>query len=361
MNFWQNLKTPIIGLSPMDGVTDAAFRFICAKHATPSVLITEFTNVEGIARGAVKMLQAFIYHKIERPIVAQIYGVEVPSYYTLTLVLCYLGYDGIDINMGCPANKVARRGSGAALIRTPQLAKDIVLICKKAVKDWEKGISLEKGGVHPDIIIKAEEMRKEMDIGLPFHTSNDETDITRKSIPISVKTRTGYDKIVATEWMKHLLETEPANISLHGRTLKQMYTGESNWEEIGKAAAIVRPTQTTFLGNGDITSLKDADEKMKTYDIDGVLIGRAALGNPWFFNQNNYENNQVLPFQEKKEVIEEHCKYFEAHFSTLAFSSIKKHLTWYCKGFSGAKELRMNLMRTKSFQEVYQVLNNINS
>ena len=131
--FWGEMEKPVIGLAPMDGVTDAPFRYMVAKYGKPSLQMTEFTNVEGLARGAVKMLQAFIYDEIERPIVAQIYGTEPDSYYKAAVMLARMGFDGIDINMGCPATKVAKSGSGAGLIRTPELAKELVRMTKKGV------------------------------------------------------------------------------------------------------------------------------------------------------------------------------------------------------------------------------------
>ncbi|MCK5616677.1 tRNA-dihydrouridine synthase family protein, partial [Candidatus Pacearchaeota archaeon] len=206
--FWSKLQKPIIGLSPMDGVTDAAFRYMSAKYGKPDVTYTEFVNVEGLARGAVSMLDHFIYSKIERPIIAQIYGIECESFYKVALMCCYLGFDGIDINMGCPANKVARRNSGAGLIRVPDQAKKIIRTVKQATKDWAEGITLEKAELRPKLINALKEMSPKTG--------------PRKELPVSVKTRMGVDSIIAEEWVKHLLEEKPVTIAMHGRTLKQM-------------------------------------------------------------------------------------------------------------------------------------------
>lgn len=334
------MEKPIIGLSPMDGVTDAAFRYIVCKHGKPSVVMTEFTNVEGLARGADKMLVAFLYNEIERPVVAQIYGVEVESYYKCTVMLCALGFDGIDINMGCPANNVAKRGSGAGLIRTPELAKELIRITKKAVVDWHNGISLEEAGVHPDVIARMRTM-------LPEGKSLEE--MPRNMIPVSVKTRIGYDEVVAEEWTKTLLEELPANITMHGRTLKQMYMGKADWEAIARAAKVCGGSGVSFLGNGDVESLEDAQNKIEEYGVDGVLVGRATFGNPWFFSGKE-------PTQEERlTVAREHNEYFH-ELNHLHFHNIKKHLSWYCKGFDGAKELRRQLMATNSFEEADEVL-----
>lgn len=335
--FWENLEKPIIGLSPMDGVTDAAFRHIVCKYSKPSLTMTEFTNVEGLARGSAKMLVAFLYSEIERPVVAQIYGVEVESYYKAAVMLSALGFDGIDINMGCPANKVARKGSGAGLIRTPELAKELVLTTKRACKDWSEGITMEQAGVHPDIIAEVKKMAPQY--------------VARNEIAVSVKTRIGFDKVVAEEWTKHLLETQPANISMHGRTLKQMYMGKADWEVIGKAAKLTKGTGTTFLGNGDVSSLLDANEKIEEYDLDGVLVGRATLGNPWFFDDKRVGVDECM------ETLLDHCEYF-TQLNHLPFHNIKKHLAWYCKEFEGAREMRKNLMQTENYQNVQEIVTN---
>jgi len=336
-NFWQKLKKPIIGLAPMDGVTDAAFRYMVCKHSKPSVVYTEFTNVEGLARGATKMIHAFLYNEIERPIVAQIFGKEVDSFYKVTIMLAYLGFDGVDINMGCPVKKVAKKGSGAALIKNPKLAQEIIKSCKKAAKDWNEGITLKQANVHVDIIKAIKGIR-------PNEGK------TRKLLPISVKTRIGYDKIITEEWMKCLLEEKPAAICLHGRTLNQLYFGEANWEEIAKASEIVRKENIVFLGNGDVESMKDAKEKIEKYKVDGVLVGRASFGNPCFFS------DKIPTIKEKLNMTIEHAEYMENHLPLLPFIGIRKHLGWYCKGFEGAKELRQKLMKVNNLQEIKQII-----
>ncbi len=336
-SFWTELGKPIVGLAPMDGVTDAAFRYMTTKTSQPDVIYTEFVNVEGLARGAVSMLDHFIYSKIERPVVAQIYGIETDSFYKVALMGCYLGFDGIDINMGCPANKVARRNSGAGLIRVPEQAKKIIRTVKQAARDWADGITLEKAGIRPKIIKSISESR-------------DDHPGPRRLIPISVKTRTGIDKVVAEEWIKELLSESPALITLHGRTLKQMYAGEANWEIIGKVAEIVKKTDTLFLGNGDVQSVEEARQKCETYGTDGVLVGRATCGNPWFFS--GYEPT----IKERFKTAVDHARCFEELSMKNAFFAMRKHLAWYCRGFDGARELRKELMQSNSAEEVEKIL-----
>lgn len=342
LGFWANLPCPIIGLAPMDGVTDASFRHMACKYGKPDVVFTEFTNVEGLAHGAATMLKAFWYEEAERPIVAQIFGVEVEAFYSTTVMLASLGFDGIDVNMGCPVNKVAKQGSGAGLIQTPELAKKIIRACQKGARDWANGITLEEAGVHREIIRACKKMS-------PLKTTNYQ--LKTAPLPISLKTRIGYSTPVTETWIKHLLEVEPAAITLHGRTLKQLYSGQADWDEIAKAAALVAPTKTVFLGNGDLKTLADARSKIAEIDgLDGVLIGRATFGNPWFFSEH-------IPTQKERiDVIIEHAHYLQTHFPNQHFDTIKKHLAWYCHSFPGARALRGRLMMTKSAKEVEELL-----
>ncbi len=354
--FWDDLKKPIIGMAPMDGVTDAAFRHMVCKYSKPSLIVTEFTNVEGLAHGNVKGLTAFLYTEIERPIVAQIFGIDPESFYKATVMLCAMGFDGVDINMGCPVRKVSEKGAGAGLIKNPILAKKIITKCKKAAKDWADGISLEKAGVRTVMIEAMAAMGgggagTGNGIRLP-RQRRARRRVSRKLIPISIKTRIGYDKIAPEEWVKHLLETEPANITMHGRTLKQMYLGQANWDALAKAAKICKSSGVSFLGNGDVKSMEDARQKIKDYGVDGVLVGRAVCGNPWFFSEKE------PTVKEKLKAAIEHCKYF-AKLNHLSFFNIRKHLGWYCKGFDGAKELRVKLMQAENAEEVEREIGKI--
>ncbi|MBU1200585.1 tRNA-dihydrouridine synthase [Patescibacteria group bacterium] len=302
--FWETIKKPVVGLAPMDGVTDAAMRFITKKHGNPDVMFTEFVSAEGIRAGAVKLMKNFIYDESERPIVAQLFGKDPEAFKIAALKVMELGFDGVDINMGCPARKVAKRGEGAGLINNPKLALQIIKEVKKAVKN---------------------------------------------KIPVSVKTRIGYDKPMIEEWIGKLLEAEPVVISLHGRTLKQGYGGLADWEEIGKAAKLCKETETLLLGNGDVKSVEDGKEKIKKYGGDGFLIGRAAFGNPWVFNKGE-------TLVKKFEVALEHARKFEELYPDDRFFVMRKHLSWYAKGFDGAKELRSKLVRCDSAEEVKKVI-----
>lgn len=351
-NLWHQQKKKrgyIVGLSPMDGVTDAPFRELLQQTSHPDIIITEFVNVEGLARGAIKMLDDFLYTPVQRPVIAQIYGIEPESFYQVALMACYLGFDGIDINMGCPAKKVEQRGAGAGLIQTPDHAKKIIRTVQKAVYDFANGKIMSESGIRPKIQLEIERRQKKF----PFMQGKP------RILPVSVKTRMGYQEIVAEHWMEQLLETAPDAITLHGRTLKQKYTGEANWEIIAKACAVVKQQrpETAFLGNGDITSLSHAFSACQSSGTDGVLVGRATFGNPWFFDENI---SSITEDMRKKKAIE-HCKLFEEIFPERKFFIMRKHLGWYMKDFSGAREIRGKLMKANNTEEVRNIFQKIDS
>ncbi|OGC82481.1 MAG: hypothetical protein A2V81_00280 [Candidatus Abawacabacteria bacterium RBG_16_42_10] len=336
--FWEELPRPIIGLSPMDGVTDAAFRFIVSKYGKPLLHITEFVSVEGMNVGnPAKVFEPFKYSEVERPVIAQLFGTDTEAFYNAAIMVGEMGFDGIDINMGCPAKNISARGAGAGLIQNPKLAKEIIRSVKRGAKDFAEG-------------------KSSRDLDLPQTTKKfmaqkwQQSAQKRRLLPVSVKTRIGFDDIVIEDWVRYLLEEEPVNISVHGRTLKQMYTGEANWEAIGKAAEIVKKTETSILGNGDIKSVADAHTKLQQYHLDGVLIGRASFGNPWIF-QGHYP---TLP--ERLKTALEHAYKYEELYGTTFFHPMRKHLAWYMHDFPGAKELRVELIKTNSASEVEKIL-----
>src|SRR5438046_7801502 len=154
MSFWDTLPQPIIGLSPMDGVTDAAFRFIMARHGKPDVQCTEFIHVEEIRRGTASAWRQLRFVESERPILAQIYGADPDGFYQVAHVLCALGFDGVDINMGCPSKNVSARGCGAALIKNPPLAKEIIRAVQCGVRDWASGHRIETIGLRSRVVHK---------------------------------------------------------------------------------------------------------------------------------------------------------------------------------------------------------------
>ena len=301
----------------MDGITDAPFRNITDIYGKPDIIYTEFISVKGLILGRPAIQRMLLCHKTNTTMIAQFFGNEPEYFYQAAQVAMEKGYDGIDINMGCPDKSVFNRGGGSGLILQPKLAKEIISSVKKAVRDSAKKLNIQK------------------------------------YIPVSVKTRTGYKIPQTKEWISQLLEAEPDVICLHARTFAQKYSGHADWSQIGIAADLARPTKTKIFGNGDIKSRQQALEKIKQYNLAGVLIGRAALGNPWIFKG-------IVPTTgERFKVLLEHCKKFTEFFPASDFSIMRKHLAWYIKDFPHAAEVRNELMQVKNIKDVKKILSKI--
>jgi tRNA-dihydrouridine synthase len=204
-------------------------------HGKPDVSFTEFTHVHDVCRGPEFLLDSLIYHEAERPIIAQLYGKEPDLFYQAAHAVCELGFDGLDINMGCPSRSVASSGSGAGLIRTPDVAQAIMQAARQGITDWAAGQTLDGAGLKPGRVAAIWRMNEQRKAARP---------LVRHTIPLSVKTRLGYDVVVVDRWIEHLLVEQPAVISLHGRTLQQMYRGEADWNAIARAVEIVRGSGT---------------------------------------------------------------------------------------------------------------------
>jgi len=367
MSFWSALPRPIIGLSPMDGVTDASFRAIVARQGKPDVTFTEFTHVHDICRGPEVCLEPLVYSEIERPMVAQLYGNNPDLFYQAAHAVCELGFDGLDINMGCPSKSVASSGSGAGLIRTPELARAIVQAARRGIEDWAGGQTLEQAGFKPARVAAFRRLNEERGGSNP---------IVRRAVPLSVKTRLGYESVMVETWVEHLLSEQPAVISLHGRTLRQMYRGEADWSAIARAAALVRGTGTLVFGNGDIRSLEEAVERVRQAGVDGVLVGRAVLGAPWFFREKERARalaheagvvsvqswaGDAIPLDQRFAVLLDHARQFQALCGPGRFHRMRKHLGWYCKAFPHAAALRARMFRVSSVSDLETVLDEYRS
>jgi len=315
MGFWGKLKRPIMAVAPMSRVTDEAFRLMFLKYGKPDVFWTEFVSAEGLfSEGRKFCLKPLKFNPKERPIVAQIFGSNPIDCQKTAGLIAELGFDGIDINMGCPDRNVEKQGSGAALIKDLKLAKEIIRATKK---------------------------------GAP-------------TLPVSVKTRIGYEKNEIEEWIAGLLEENLAVLTVHFRTRKELYLPPSHWElanEIVKLRDKISP-ETLILGNGDVKTLLQANQLVKETGLDGVLIGRGVVGNPWFFSDKLPNVPELL------NVIIEHAEIFdELHKEDMGedgcykqFDSIKKHFHAYTKGFRGAKELRDSLMKVKNTAEAKKII-----
>lgn len=322
MNFWNEIKKPIFALAPMEDVTDTAFREIVMSVSDPEylhILFGEFVSTDGICHkvGRDRVSHRLKINESERKllkqknikIVAQIWGANPEKYSEATKIICEeYDFDGIDINMGCPVKKIVKQGGCSALIGKPDLAKEIIYATKEA-----------------------------------------------SNIPVSVKTRTGIKEHITEEWISHILETKPAAITLHGRTQKMMSDSQADWEEIKKAVAVrdASGLDIPLLGNGDVWTMEDAREKIKSTNVDGVMVGRGIFKNPWFFNK---ELIDLSPGQ-KLSLLWEHTKLFaDTWKDTKNFSILNRFFKIYTFDFYNAAEIRAALMTASNIEEVKKVL-----
>jgi tRNA-dihydrouridine synthase len=346
----------------MDGVTDASFRSIIARQGKPDVTFTEFTHVHDVCRGPEILLETLIYSEIERPMVAQLYGKAPDLFYQAAHAACELGFDGLDINMGCPSKNVASSGSGAALIKTPDVAHAIIQATRRGIEDWAGGQTLEQAGFKPTRIAAFQRLNEQRGTTSPT---------VRRLLPLSVKTRIGYDSLMVEAWVEHLLREQPAVISLHGRTLQQMYGGAADWSAIARAAAMAKGTGTLLLGNGDVRSLDEVVVRVRDTGVDGVLVGRAVLGAPWFFRLKEQARvlacrasgigdescaGDVISLDQRFAVLLDHARQFQALCGQGQFHRMRKHLGWYCKAFPHAAALRARMFRVSSVDELERVI-----
>ncbi len=351
MSFWQNLPKPIVGLSPMDGITDEPMRFIQKKYGRPAVVFTEFINVEHIPHKPEKLMERFIYSDIERPIVAQLSGHTPDLFYQPALIAAYLGFDGIDINMGCPVKSVTSGGGGAALIDNHPLSREIVLIVKKAIDDWQGGVALRDAIKDRELIGAVIETRNRI-MALSGHKigSNPKKWPNTGPIGLSVKTRLAKDSRATVNWIDFLSHLPVGAITLHGRRLGQGRTGPVRWDEIAQGAKIAKRKGKIFLGNGGVRSREEVGELQRRFGVDGVLIGQAALGNPWIFGNHRPDKEERLA------VMLEHAEYFDRIFGPKAFIAMRKHFGWYCRDFKDAKRLKQILLKVKTLNQARAVV-----
>lgn len=371
MNFWQQLQqkkeydpknAPFFCVAPMADVTDRAFRGIIAKYSRhgkpgggPDVMWTEFVSADGLAsKGREHLLHDLRFSEAERPIVAQLFSSHPEKMEVAAEFVADLGFDGIDINMGCPDRTIEKQGAGAAMIQTPALALEVIAAAKRGIA---KSMAAQAG----------------------------------KEIPLSVKTRVGYNAIEIDTWIPALLKSGISALAVHARTRKELSKTPAQWQLLRKVVALRdrHAPGVVIIGNGDVVSLADGIAKARKSGVDGVMVGRALFGNPWFFDSyrptvavlpkkkpywlrvladmfalpvetvHTAAQSEVHPITtvERLHVLMEHTLLFDSYLGDIkSFSIMKKHYKAYCNGFVGAKELRLKLMETNTSTEVVQIV-----
>lgn len=312
-NFWDDLPKPFFILAPMEAVTDVVFRHVIANAARPDIFFTEFTNASSYAskKGIHSTRGRLTFTADEQPMVAQIWGNKPDEFSFMAKGLADMGYSGIDINMGCPDKSVVKGGSGSGLIRTPELAAELIAAAKQS------------------------------------------------GLPVSVKTRLGYSSTDEwRDWLTHILKQDIINLTIHLRTRKEMSKVDAHFElipEIKKLRDEIAP-QTLLTINGDIRDRKHGEELVATYSVDGIMIGRGIFTNPFAFELDKKEHTR----DELIDLLRLHLNLFDKYSNELEprrFEPLKRFFKIYIRDFSGASELREQLMHTKSTDEVRALIN----
>lgn len=326
--FWQTLQKPFFVMAPMADVTDPAFRALvasCSAKATqdsarpggPDVYWTEFVSADGLyhTREIAKMrdednplMRDLQKSDAERPIVCQIFS-NKPEMITYAVTLAAeLGFDGVDLNMGCPDRSIEKQGSGAAMIKTPDVARAVIRAAKAA-----------------------------------------------SSLPVSVKTRVGYNIESINEWLPVVLEEAPAAVTVHVRTRKQLSLVPADWELMKKVVALrnrINP-DVRIIGNGDVETTAQGKRLIEEAGCDGAMIGRGMFGNPWVFAGRSREDT---PLTEKLAALAELAHGFERLTPKKNFSILKKHVKAFVTGFDGAAELRAELMAAENATDIDRII-----
>ena len=312
MDFWKSLPRPFFVLAPMADVTDPAYRRLIAETAKPDVTWTEFVSSDGLYHTREKkqmpdeenpLVRDLAYTDAERPVVAQLFTSN-PEAMAYAAKLCReRGFDGIDINMGCPDRSIEKQGAGAAMIKSITSARDVVAAARES------------------------------------------------GLPVSVKTRIGYNQEIIDEWIAALLEFKLPALTIHLRTRKEMSLVPAHWKLMPRIVDLrnaISP-ETLLIGNGDVKSIEDARTKLADSGADGAMLGRAIFGNPWVFSGRAPED--ISP-REKLEALEKLARYFSELRPAKSFHILKKHFKAFVTSWDGAAQLRASLMETESVEEL---------
>src|SRR2546423_11543909 len=311
-NFWNELNKPIFILAPMEDVTDTVLRRVIARCGKPAVFFTEFTNVEGmVSKGERLVTQRLRYTEAERPLVAQIWGTHPENFFKAAKKLIDMGFDGIDLNMGCPASGVLQKGACSGLINNRPLAKEII----DATKEGAGGL-----------------------------------------IAVSVKTRLGF-RTIDFDWINFILEQKLAALTVHLRTVSEMSKVPAHWDKLKTVVEIrdAQSSETLIIGNGDIRSLNEAKQKVAEAGADGAMIGRGIFENPYLFSDTTTLSDKTP--EEKMHLLLDHMQLWQDTWGTTKhFPTLRKFFKVYANGFPGAQDLRMQLMETQTPEETEQIV-----
>jgi nifR3 family TIM-barrel protein len=304
-------------LAPMEDVSDPPFRAVCKQHGA-DLMYTEFISSEGLIRDAIKSRQKLDIFEEERPVGIQIFGGDEEAMAMSARIVDTVQPDLLDINFGCPVKKVVCKGAGAAVLKDV----DLMIRLTKAV-------------------------------------------IKSTSVPVTVKTRLGwdFDSINIIEVAERLQDAGVQALSIHGRTRSQLYKGDADWTWIEKVKNNPR-IHIPIFGNGDIDSPEKALEYKNKYGVDGIMIGRAAIGNPWFFREVKHyfatgEKLDPPTIEERIDVVRQHLRAsIKWKGPRVGIFEMRRHYANYLKGIINIKPLRTQLVTMDTAEEIEEALNN---
>ena len=316
MNIWKQLKSskqPFYVLAPMDDVTDTVFRQIVAKHAPADLMMTEFANADGYCSPGKQAISSRLkYEPIEGPVIAQIWGIDPKNYLMMAKDIKAMGFAGIDINMGCPVKDMIKKGACSAMIQNPSLAADVIAATKEGAG----------------------------------------------SLPVSVKTRIGFDDIDTENWIGFLLEQKLDALIVHGRTRKEMSKVPAHWEEVAKSVQLrdnISP-DTVIVGNGDVMSRLEGDTRARETGADGIMIGRGIFHDLFVFSDTTSEHTQAQMLA----IMADHIKLHIATWGdNKSYEPLKKFYKLYINNFAGSAKLRAQFMETKNTKEALKLIENV--
>lgn len=305
---WKEQRNPIIALSPMADMTDSPFCLLAKKFGA-KIMFREMVSSEAVVRGNEKTLGMTAFDETERPLIQQIFGSDPATMAKAAkMIEDQFHPDGFDINMGCPVYKITNNFNGAALMKDPERAAEIVRAVKSAI-----------------------------------------------TVPLSVKIRLGWsDKEECLSFAKVLEEAGADLITVHGRTKTQGYTGVSDWEMIGR---VKKAVSIPVLANGDIHTPESAVKALEVTGADGILVARGALGNPWIMKQmeemiETGEVRTIISHEDRKRATLEHMRLAVERYGDRAGKLMRKHLAWYWKGMPNAQKLRAALVRIETIEDM---------
>ncbi len=353
-NFWEKLNKPILALAPMAGITDIAFRGMC-KHFGANVIYTEFASSDALTYKSKKTFEMLKFEKSERPIVVQIFGKEPKMFQKAGKILEEMGFDGIDINFGCPAYKVVKHGGGVSLMKNPELCAELV---QTLIESVNIPVSVK---IRASIKLNSNAKKiTRTDNHTPFINKG-----KNNPPPLPPLYNEGLDggysncpnKVTALDLVNKIKHLPVAALMIHARSFEQPFDGAPNIQIVKDIKKIWK---NILLYNGGIYSPETAKKMLDKTGADGIGIARGAWGSPWIFQQiTDYLTSgayQKPNHNEIKKYILMHAELALRQKGEHGLIELRKHLAWYVKGWPSAKKIRDALVRTSSVDEIKQIL-----